>query len=198
MIARSQISKVTNCLRALRRRLVSDGASQIVEFALSVPLLVVFSVGIFDFTAAGTLKMKLANAARDCARSVAAAPGMDVGNTIAPAPASVFDGLDVVVNYLDNAKVNDCGLRVAAPTAAGLTYTYTASGNGCPGSGVVLTINRGCVVPTAGTLNIVGTCVQLQYSYQWQFNRVITLLVPGATYAGTTTMTATAMSMNEN
>jgi hypothetical protein len=175
-----------------------DDASQIVEFALSLPLLVVFAVGIFDFTTAYTVKQKLANAARDCARSVAGSPAGDVGNTAAPAPASVFDGSDVVANYLDNTNLNSCGIRGASPTSAGLTYTYSAAGNGCPGSGLTLTINRACVYGSGGPVNIVATCVTLQYAYQWQFNRVISLLVPGARYASISTLKATAMQMNEN
>jgi Flp pilus assembly protein TadG len=37
---------------ACRRLGAGDGASQIVEFALSLPLLVLFVVGIFDFSGA--------------------------------------------------------------------------------------------------------------------------------------------------
>ena len=183
--------------RTLRRAARQDRGSQIVEFALSLPLLVVFVVGIFDFTGAYTLKQKLANAARESARAAASGPANDVGNS-AGVPASVFDAQEVLVNYLDNARINDCGLRGTAPTSTDLTWTYTASGNGCPGSGVTLVINRGCVVASSGPVNVVGTCVSLQYGYQWRFNRVITLLVPGASYGAISTLNSTAMAMNEN
>jgi len=36
-----------------------------VEFALSLPLLVFFVIGIFDFSSAISLKQKLTNAARE-------------------------------------------------------------------------------------------------------------------------------------
>ena len=52
----------------LRRLWDDDRASQIVEFALSLPLLVLFVVGIFDFSGAISLKQKLTNAAREAAR----------------------------------------------------------------------------------------------------------------------------------
>ncbi len=198
MTAPVYIRRVGRWIRFHILLLWRDDASQIVEFALSLPLLVVFSVGIFDFTTAYTVKQKLANAARDCARSVAGAPAADVGNTSAAEPASVFDGRDVVANYLDNANLNSCGIRSLSPSPSGLTYTYLANGNGCPGSGLTLTINRACVYGSGGPVNIVATCVTLQYAYQWQFNRVISLLVPGAKYAAVTTMTATGMAMNEN
>ena len=166
-----------------------------------MPLLVVFVVAIFDFTGAYTLKQKLANAAREGARAAAAAPAGDVGNTTAPAPASVYDAYDVVVNYLDNSKVNDCGLRTVVPTSSGLTWTYASAGNagnGCPLGGVTLIINRGCVSTTATGLNLAATCVQLRYAYKWQFNRVITLLVPTANYGPTSTISSIAVAMNEN
>jgi Flp pilus assembly protein TadG len=198
LTARTQTRRFGHWMRFRIPWLVRDDASQIVEFALSLPLLVVFSVGIFDFTTAYTVKQKLANAARDCARSVAGAPAADVGNTSAAEPASVFDGRDVVANYLDNANLNSCGIRSLSPSSSGLTYTYLATGTGCPGSGLTLTINRACVYGSGGLVNIVATCVTLQYAYQWQFNRVISLLVPGATYAAVTTLKASGMAMNEN
>ncbi len=56
------------CSVALRRSLSEDHGSQIVEFAVSLPLLVVLVVGIFDFGSAFTLKQKLAYAALEGAR----------------------------------------------------------------------------------------------------------------------------------
>ena len=48
------------------------------EFAVALPLQVVFVVGIFDFSGAFTLKQKLTNVARDAARAAAAAPSNDL------------------------------------------------------------------------------------------------------------------------
>jgi hypothetical protein len=45
---------------------------------------------------------------------------------------------------------------------------------------------------------VVGTCVSITYAYKWRFNRVITLLVPGATYAGVSNLNTTAVAFNEN
>jgi Flp pilus assembly protein TadG len=187
-----------------------ERASQIVEFALSLPLLVVLVVGIFDFSGAYTLKQKLANAVRDGARAAAAAPASDLGN---PAPVSVRDAFRVVDNYLTAAGINDCGLNGATinpPT--GLTWTFTATG--CPsGTSLTLIINRGYLfqqtggstsgtcVSTAGAgvpAAVVGTCVAIQYPYQWRFNKVIGLLVGGATYASISTISTTSVTLNEN
>ena len=59
---------------ALWRDCTCDSGTQIAEFALSLPLLVLFVVGIFDFSGAITLKQKLTNAAREGARAAAADP----------------------------------------------------------------------------------------------------------------------------
>src|SRR5258708_28557517 len=89
----------------------SDRASQIVEFAVSLPLLVFFVVGIFDFSSALSLKQKLTNAAREGARVAAAGPFSDLGSPPATGvPASVSDAFQVVDNYLLSEKINDCGL----------------------------------------------------------------------------------------
>ncbi len=180
-----------------------DAASQIVEFAVALPLLVVFVVGIFDFSGAFTLKQKLTNAAREGARAAAAGPASDLTNpsTTPPVPASVTDAFWVVDNYLNSEKINDCGLSSASGTGSRLRWTYSAKGNGCPvtGNGVTLTIDRGCVTQSVGvtTVNVVGTCVNIKYSYQWRFQSVITLLVP-ATYQGVTDLSASAAALNEN
>src|SRR5271167_3451357 len=59
------------------RLLTSDEASQLLEFAVSLPLLVVLAVGIFDFGRAFNLKHQLTNAARDGARFGANLPASD-------------------------------------------------------------------------------------------------------------------------
>lgn len=174
-----------------------QSASQLVEFAVALPLLAVFVVGIFDFSGAFTLKQKLANAAREGSRAAAAGPANDLGN---PVPASVTDALWVIDNYLTSEKINDCGVTTVSPTTFQLSWSYSANANGCPGNGLRIFINRACVTNRTvnGTaMDIVGTCVSIRYSYQWRFNSVITLLVP-ATYPGITDLTASAGSLNEN
>ena len=163
-------------LARLKRAWTGEGAAQIVEFAVSLPLLILFVVGIFDFSNAVALKQKLTNAAREAARVAAADSANDLGSPSTAVPASVGDAFQVVDNYLIADKVNDCGLSAAAsPTPTGLTWTYTSAGAGCPGTGISLVINRGCtstVATNASTLNLVGTCITITYAYKWQFNNV--------------------------
>src|ERR1700704_1487275 len=99
-----------------------DAASQIVEFAVSLPLLAVFVVGIFDFSGAFTLKQKLTNAAREGARAAAAGPANDLANPSSSTgvPASVNDAFWVVDNYLKSEQINDCGLSGAVATPSQL------------------------------------------------------------------------------
>lgn len=187
--------------RRMRGR--TEGA-QIAEFALSLPLLVVFVVGIFDFSNAITLKQKLTNAAAEGARTAAADPA---GDLAAPSgiPASVADAWQVVDNYLLAANVNDCGLSKVTPTqGTGLMWTASSTG-GCPGTGITLTINRSnstspaCFTGTtlgATSTIIVSTCVTIQYAYQWQFNTVSGLV--GGNLIGPATISTVATAFNEN
>ncbi len=185
-----------------------DRGAQLVEFAVTLPLMMVFVVGIFDFSGAFTLKQKLTNIARDAARAAAAEPASDLGNTL---PVSVSDTFLAVKNYLATNNINDCGIT-ATGSPTGLTWTFTANGNGCASSGLILTINRGYYFPQTGATlpsvgctsqapgggqtAVIGTCVSIQYPYPWRFGRVANLL--GSAVALPTEISATAVAMNEN
>lgn len=191
--------QLSRSLATLRRACRDEQASQIAEFAVSLPLLVVFVVGIFDFSGAFSLKQKLANAAREGARVAAADPANDVSASSSVVPVSVMDAFQVVDNYLLAQKINDCNLSTQLPAqGSGLTWSATSTGS-CPGSGISFSINRGCV--TAQTLDgtattMVATCVTLTYPYSWRFNTVSSLL--GRTVMGPSNLTTTAVAYNEN
>lgn len=177
-----------------------DRASQIVEFALSLPLLVFLVVGIFDFSNALTLKQRLTNAAREAARVAAADPATDLVNPSAASgiPVSIGDAFQVVDNYLLSEQINDCNLSTATPTSSGLKWTYTSTGT-CPGTGITLLIDRGCInqiSANSSTVDLVGTCVTIIYPYKWEFNNVASSF--GWTGSGPSTITVLAGAMNEN
>lgn len=181
--------------------LKDDRAAQIVEFAVSMPLLVVFVVGIFDFSQALSVKQKLMNAAREAARVAAADPATDSGGSASGLPASVSDAKQVVDNYFLSENLNDCGLLSATPAQTGgtLTWVATATGGGCPTGGLVLSVNRGFKSPlitNSGTVNLICTQVMLSYAYNWRFNSVIGLL--GGNKIGANSLTAVATALNEN
>lgn len=188
-----------------------DRASQLVEFAVSLPLLVVFVVGIFDFSGAFTLKQKLTNAARDGARVAAADPANDLTGFSTPVPVSVIDTFQVVDNYLVANNLNDCGISSGTTTTSGLTWTYSGTTN-CPPGGLTIIINRGYYFPLTGatlpsascasqnppaqTTAVIGTCVSIQYPYQWRFGRAASLLGASATLPST--INVASVAMNEN
>ena len=196
-----------------RRRFAwqSENATQLAEFAITLPLLVVFVVGIFDFSGAFTLKQKLTNIARDTARAAAADPATDLTSTM---PYSVNDAFYVLDNYLTANNINDCGVQVSSGTLiATLTWQFSVTSTSGSPCGIILTINRGYYFPIAtpvttppalsctpaaanGAVQVVGTCVSVQYSYQWRFGQVSTLL--GRRAALPTAITAAAVAMNEN
>jgi Flp pilus assembly protein TadG len=194
-----------------------DRGAQLVEFAVALPLLVFFVVGIFDFSNAYTFKQKLTNAARDAARVGAADPANDLQFYSTSAPASVIDAFYEVDNYLVANNINDCGIGTSTPSTGPLplTWTYTASGNSCPTGGLTIIISRGyyfpaiaatqpvnpltCQSPGPGSptqTTVIGTCVSIQYGYQWRFSSVATL-IGGATVLPTS-ISAAAVAMNEN
>lgn len=195
-----------------RGNLRDDIGSQIVELAVALPLLVVFVVGIFDFGSAFEVRLKIANAAREGARLGAMQPSSDLSNipnSGCQAPGSICAVRDAVSHYLKAAKLDDCGLSTAntpgAPTV--LAWTFTATGGSCSPGQLTLVIDRGATYTvtlgapypnTASTLTVEATRVQLTYPYKWQFNSVVVLLVPGASYSSTTNLTSTSIMQNLN
>lgn len=203
MIARTRTLRLA--VRRLPFLLGDRDGSQIVEFAVSLPLLMALAVGIFDFGNAYNLKQKLTNAAREGARLGASQPTSDLPNT---PPASVLAVRDVVDGYLKAARINDCGLGSATATASGAaapwSWTFTAACAGGIGN-LVLTVNRGNVFPSliilpgvGAPLKVITTQVTLQYPYHWQFSRVASLLVSGASFPGTSNLTVNAIMPNQS
>lgn len=192
------------CADLIRRRWRDDRGAQLVEFAVTLPLMMVFVVGIFDFSGAFTLKQKLTNAARDAARAAASEPTSDLGLGL---PMSVNDAFLAVKNYLAANQINDCGMT-SPGSKSGTTWTFTA----CASPGLTLIINRGYYFPQTGAVlpsvtctsqavpntqtAVVGTCVSIQYPYAWRFGRVASLL--GSAAALPTQISATAVALNEN
>ena len=189
-----------------------DRGAQLAEFAVALPLLVVFVVGIFDFSSAFTLKQKLTNAARDAARAAAADPTTDLGTT-SPLPASVADAFWVVDNYLRDNNLDDCAITPGAASTSGLTWTFSITASANSNCAITLIINRGYHFPsnslaqtanlnctsataTGGQTQVLSTCVSIQYAYPWRFQKAASLL--GNTTILPPLVGAAAVAMNEN
>jgi hypothetical protein len=191
----------------------SAQASSLAEFAIALPLLMVLVVGIFDFGGAFNQKQELNTAVREGARFGASQPTNDL--VAGSAPPSISAVRYLVDTYLLNSNINDCGLATAT-APSGPPWIYIA--NGCPGN-LTLTISKDpefgapnptptCGLPTAaGTYGfpnplpkspyVACTKVSISYPYQWHFNSVIQVLVPGSTIALTQIITyATVPNMN--
>ena len=183
--------------RPLRRpisQLRGTQGAAVIEFAVALPLLIVLVVGIFDFGGAFNLKQELNNAVREGARFGAAQATNDL--SVAP-PPSVSAIRFVVDSYLLRAHLNDCGLSTAPEVpVSGSVWQFTGS-TGCT---TTLTISRQVPlqVTVSGTqVTMLCTTVQISYPYQWHFNNVIQLLVPGANYTlGNIQSDATAANMD--
>jgi hypothetical protein len=188
-------------LRSYLRRLQSPEAAALIEFAVALPLLVVLAVGIFDFGGAFNLKQELNNAAREGARFGANQPTNDLLNS--GTPPSVDAVRYLVDSYLLAARLNDCGLGSMSPPGSQtgpMTWIYSATG--CTPN-LILTITRPCisskcpVISGSPNVYIPYAYVKISYPYQWHFNNVIQLLIPGANYTLLSiTSDATAANMN--
>jgi Flp pilus assembly protein TadG len=173
-----------------------------VEFAISLPLLAVFLVGIYDFSGAFNQKQKIEQAAQEGAIIAAAQPMNDIQSSnpnpdsLQPVVTAIFNSL-AASNVLPLANQGDCKAPVGATYVSGVKWTYTITD--CPDT-LTITIDRGWVAggPSSGTPTSVGTAVTVSYPYRWRFNSVIEVLVPGARYAATTNLSETATVQNQS
>ncbi len=199
-IVRSGISGTVSLVRDVR------GAA-LLEFAISLPLLVVFVVGIYDFSAAFNQKQKIAQAAQEGAIIAGAQPMSDIvpsapstptnPDSLLPVVTAIFNSL-AAGGMLPNANQSPCAPPGVVSGPVGLTWTYTISGcsGAFTGDNLVININRGWV-SGSGSPAAVGTTVTVTYPYHWRFNSVIQLLIPGASYLAMTTVTESATVPNQ-
>jgi len=184
--------------RNFAARLVGEcNGSALLELAISLPLLTVFIVGIFDFSGAFNQKQKLESAAQAGAILAAAEPTSDI-ETDNTDPQSLHPVVTAVFNSLVAAGVvplGTCTLSTfPAPTQSGLSWTYNITG--CPDT-LSVSVNRGWVPSTSDTTLTVGTQVTVTYPYHWRFNSVIQLLFPGANFNAPATISETAGVHNQ-
>src|SRR5205823_8381603 len=124
-----------------------DSGSQIMEFAISVPLLVVLVVGIYDFAQAFNVKQKLNFAVKDGARLGATQPTNDLSQ---PTPISVAAIRDLVDADLLAEGLQDCGLGASSLLPTGTSpVSWTATATCQNQSNLTLTIDRGFLTAPA-------------------------------------------------
>jgi Flp pilus assembly protein TadG len=197
-----------------RTLLKNERGSSLVEFAVVLPLLVVFVVGVYDFSAAFEQKQKIDQSAQEGAIVAGAQPMSDIQTTngspssLQPVVTAVFNSL-AGSGVLTNANQGTCKLPAspgwvpAAPT--GLTWTYTITGCSAayPNDALTIAINRGqAVCPStpcaAGSTTTVDSVVTVTYPYHWRFGSVIQLLISGPNgYGAPTQVTDSAAVHNQ-
>jgi hypothetical protein len=209
----SKIPSSGQWLRKMTELLRPTEGSAVLEFSIILPLLVVFVVGIYDFSSAFNQKQKVEQAAQEGAIVAGAQPTSDITvdnpDSLQPVVYAVFKSLaDNGVLQLAN-QGGSCKLPPAAPQHVGLTWTYTflgCSGSppdtnpGCmgdPSDKLWIVINRGWV-PTGATAPVsLGTSVTVSYDYHWRFNSAIQLLFPGAGYSPKTCISEVSTVHNQ-
>jgi Flp pilus assembly protein TadG len=179
-------------IRLLNLRLFNDEqGSTLLEFAIVVPLLVIFVVGIYDFSLAFNQRQKIVQAAQEGAIVAGAQPMSDIQNTTAnptslqPVVTAVFNSL-VVGAVLPNSGTSCTFL---APTLSGnLTWIYNITNCSSTYSSdkLTITINRGWSTGT-GPVSL-GTAVTVVYPYHWRFGNIIQLGSSTATISSTATV----------
>lgn len=180
-------------LRTVHAVTGTEGA-QLLEFALSLPFLLVILVGIIDFTGAYNLKQKEANAAREGARIAVSTNISDVTCT-STIPCSIQAAAHAVANYMTNAGVDSSCIDPSLLSYTGyMTYSYTCA------NGISLTINRVygfTYTPSGGSpIALFGTKVTVEYPYTWSFNSIIKLLAPGSNIGLPAKLTESAVMKN--
>lgn len=178
--------------RSSQTRTWSQG-SALLEFAIVLPLLVVFLVGIYDFSGAFNQKQKISHAAQEGAVVAGAQPmtDMDPAGPASSDPDSLHPVLEVVFsslsanNVLPAVLLSGCTIRHAH--LADLQWRYRISD--CTPDTLTIVINRG-VVADPGPPASVSTTVEVSYPYHWRFSSVIQV-------AGPTDLTETASVHNQ-
>ena len=164
--------------------------SQLLEFALAAPFLLILVVGILDFGQVYNLKQELNNAAREGARF---AVGENSGsNNLTTSDVEALR--DVINNYLAGENVTQCVIA-SSPSVSGFVYTFASSSTGC--SGFSLVINRAYIF-TVGTTTVVGTKVTLTYPYVWSLGKMIGLILNGSSLSLPATIQTDCTMQNLN
>lgn len=170
----------------------SRRGSQIVEFAMVLPLFVVFAIAAFDFGHVFSLRDKLDNSAREGARVAASQPLL--GEVSSSAPSNNTTAVaQSVFSYLQQAKVvQGCTLNGGANSG---NFAWTFSASKCPDN-LSIKVERNYLVTINGN-NVSMSRVTVSYPAHFLFfNRVISLLTPGANYPSTFVLTPQAVMQN--
>ena len=144
-----------------RRQTRGERGSQLLEFSLALPILLLLTLGILDFGSMFALKAKLTNASREAARIVVSTPLSNV-NCTSTVPCPIQAAVNDVKDYLSSAGVDaSCFNATAASSSTARSWTFTCQ------NGASIEINRNLLV-TSGTLTVPSTRVVLTWPVKWR------------------------------
>ena len=167
----------------------SQRGVSLIEFALVLPFLMVFVMGIVEFGRGFNIYHNVTNACREGARLAAMRDNKQITLTAA------IIVRDRVVNYMTSV-----GLQTSPYTGTGALDGSTLPAQSATDyiygsrSGAYLVIDQGETIPetdasgnvVGGGINYPASRVQLRYPYTFpMFSKVIRLLVPSASASGT-------------
>ncbi len=172
-----------------------DG-SQLLEFAMVLPFLVVLAFGAFDFGAGFLMKQKLTNAAREGARVSAQFSLIDAYSTSCPStgasgPCTVGAVRDAVVAYMQNAGLDTSSIGANPSPTGPAEWTYSNAG-GQP----IIVINRDYIITDPSGNAIRCARVEVNYPYTWSFAQVAKMLSASASFPGTMVISGESIMKN--
>jgi Flp pilus assembly protein TadG len=157
--------------------------SALLEFAIALPLLVLFVVGIYDFSGALNQKQKIEQAAQEGAIVAGSQPTSDIQasngspNSLQAVVAAVFNSL-AGNGVLPNANQGTCVPPGTVGAVNGLAWTYTISGCNnayTTNNNLTIVINRASV--SSAPPSVLCTVVTVSYPFYWQSYGVIQSIV---------------------
>jgi Flp pilus assembly protein TadG len=180
MTLRSSMEAMQLKCRSLWNRLEglrgSSGA-QLLEVALTLPILMALVVGATDFGAAYRLQHDLNNACREGARFASSQSAEDLNcGSCSAVPASVSAVRDVVANYLTQDKLTTCAISTTAGySATNQTWSFSSPTPGC--TNFSLTVARGYTfLNTSSNTNVLASQVTIAWPYTWTYGKVAGML----------------------
>ena len=171
-----------------------EAGSQLVELAISVPVLFLILFGIWDLGNAFAMKQKLTNAAREGASIMTSNPSdllNSSGNACTPAPCSYEVAAETIATYLNNAGLNASCLETAAatqgPSPSGEEWIFSCNGITLDiNHGATVEVTNGTCTTSGGTVtgNVAAPCyipatkLTLSYPLTWRAERLLPEPVP--------------------
>lgn len=148
--------------------LYSSQGSQLVEFAMVLPLLALILMGTIEFGGAFTLKHRIGNATREGVRFAIDEASADISQWPAVAPTTQAI-LNDILTYMTNTGVNVCGLTSSSGASSTPSYGDWVFSSSCSDTGgqISIEINRGITFVDSRGVTVTAAKVTISRPYKW-------------------------------